>query len=126
MGRGDHIGPPLVDRGVDDERTPVDRPGALDNDAVAIDKDQIADADPAEGNAERVDPEYAGIGRVADRDVPGDALVVAEPAEHPQSGGELLLAVPTFIVDGLEVRCGRNAQRAVGHVCPPPGSMITA
>ena len=104
MGRGDDVGAGLVDRRVDHERGPVHRRVALDDLALVVDEEQIADAHLAEALAERVDPEVVGALRVAHRDVPGDALGEAEPAEDAQRAGELGLAVGPLVGDVVERR----------------------
>ena len=104
VGGGDDVGPGLVDRRVDHERGPVDRLAAVDDVAVVVDEDQVADAHVAEAEAERVDPEVVGELGVAHGDVAGDALAEAEAAEDAQRAGELLLAVEALLLDGVERR----------------------
>ena len=104
MGGGDDVGAGLVDRRVEHERGPVDRLVAVDDVAVVVDEDQVADPHVAEAAAERVDPEVVGELGVADRDVAGDALAEPEAAEDAQRAGELLLAVQALLLDGLERR----------------------
>ena len=86
------------------ERRPVDRPGAVDHLALVVDEEQVADAHVPEAEAERVDPEVVGELRVANGDVAGDALSEAQAAEDPQRTGQLVLAVLTLVLDGLERR----------------------
>ena len=104
MRRGDDLGSGLVDRRVDHERRPVDRGVALDDLALVVDEEQVARPHLAEALAERVDPEVVGALRIADRDVPGDALGEAEPAEDAQRAGELGLAVGPLVGDVVERR----------------------
>ena len=84
VGGRDHVGPGGVDLRVDRERGAVDRRVALDDLALVVDQDQVGDPDVAEVHAERVDPEVVEVLGVAGRDVAGDALVEAEPAEQPE------------------------------------------
>ena len=79
-------------------------PVALDDVTLVVDEDEIADPDVGEGLAERVDPEVVGPLRVAGRDVPGHALLVAEVGEQAEGGGQALLAVEAFLLDGIERR----------------------
>ena len=94
---------------MDDERGAVDGLVAVDDVAVVVDQDQVADLDVAEAHAERVDPEVVGELGVAHRDVAGDALAEADAAEDAQRAGQLLLAVQALVLDvgerGRQVRC---------------------
>ena len=58
----------------------------------------------AEAPAEQVDPEVVGELGVAHGDVAGDAFAEPEAAEDAQRPGELLLAVESLVLDGLEGR----------------------
>ena len=49
-----------------------------------------------------------------DRDVAGDALGEAEPAEDAQRAGELGLAVGALLLDGGERRAGRSSVVSCG------------
>ena len=89
---------------MDHERGAVDRLVAVDDVALVVDEDQVADAHVAEAHAERVDPEAVGELGVAHGDVPGDALAEAEPAEDAQRAGELLLALEALVLDRREGR----------------------
>ena len=42
------------------------------------------------------------------RDVTGDPLVEAEPREETERGGQALLAVQPFVLDGIELRRQRE------------------
>ena len=107
MGGGDDVGPGLVDRRVDHERRPVHRLAAVDDVAVVVDEDEVADAHVPEAETERVDPEVVGELGVAHGDVAGDALAEAEAAEDAQRAGELLLAVQALLLDrGERLRSG--------------------
>ena len=109
VGGGDDVGPGLVDRRVEHEGGPVHRLVAVDDVAVVVDEDEVADAHVAEAEAERVDPEVVGELGVADRDVAGDALAEAEAAEDAQRAGELLLAVEALLLDGRRTSAARRA-----------------
>jgi len=78
---------------VDRERRGVDRVLAVDDLAVVVHQDEVADPDVRERHRERVDPEVVGELGVARRDVAGDALLEAELGEQPEPRGEALLAV---------------------------------
>jgi hypothetical protein len=58
-----------------------------------VDQDQVRGLDLVETHAERVDPEPVRVLRIANRDVSGEALGEAEPAEQPEPSCELLLAL---------------------------------
>ena len=114
VGGGDDVGSGLVDRGVDHERGPVDRVRAVHDVAVVVDQDEVADADVAKADAERVDPEVVGELRIAHRDVAGDALAESEPTEDPQRAGELAAAVVALLLDGRERRWEWHRRPASG------------
>ncbi len=119
---GQDVGAGRVHRAVDGHRGTVDRAVALDDLALVADPDQVAALDHAEVHAEGVDPEGVGLGRVADGDVSGDALVQAGLAEHPERRCELGLAVRTLLLDGVERLGERHPQlatraRGVGDRC---------
>lgn len=87
VGGADDVRAGLVDGGVDREGRTVDAVAALDDLAVVVDEQQVADLDVLEGDAEGVDPEVVGELGVAGGDVAGDALLEAEAAEDAQRGG---------------------------------------
>ena len=106
MGGGDHVGSGGVDLGVDGEGCGIERPGALDDGALVVDQQEILDPDLAEAHAERVHPEVVRQLGVARGDVPGRPLTEPEPTEQAEGGGQALLAVPTLLLDGAELRKG--------------------
>src|SRR4051794_13919701 len=98
---------------MDGEGRPVDNPVSLDDVALVVDEDKVADADVGEGLAERVDPEVVGALRVPGRDMTGHSLLVAEVGEQPEGGGQAPLAVEAFLFDGVERR--RKGKAEFGH-----------
>ncbi len=112
--RGDHVGSSLVDGRVDHEGGAIDGPGSVDDIAVVVHQQQVADADVAEAHRERVDPEVIGELRIADGDVAGNAFAEAEAAEDAQCAGESLLAVQPLV---LHVRERRRALQADSLRC---------
>jgi hypothetical protein len=101
--RGGHdIGPCRVNLGVDRERGAVHRPVAVDDLALRVDEQEVADPDALEVHPERIDPEVVEVLRVTGGDVAGGALVEAEVAEHAECGREPLFAVPALVVDVVE------------------------
>jgi hypothetical protein len=104
-----HVRTGRVHRRVDDEPGPVHRPVPVPHGALVVDQDQVGHPQVPERRAERVHPEHVRVLRVAHGDVPGHSLAEAEPAEHPQRSGQLLLAVPALVLDGVEDR--RSGQR---------------
>jgi hypothetical protein len=91
--RADDVGPRCVHLRVDRIRGTVDHSGSLDNFALVIDEQEIADSDMSEVSAERIHPETIGALRIARGEVTGDPLIEAEAREQPISGGQALLSV---------------------------------
>ena len=91
-----------MDLTVNGEGSSIERPVTDHNFSRVIDTDQVAGLEHREVQTEGVHPEPIGELRVADGDVPGSALVVAELGEQPEARGQTLLAVEAFVFDGFE------------------------
>jgi hypothetical protein len=119
VGGGDHVGPRLVQLGMDGEGGAV-QPGRdlgrrLDDLAGMADQHQVRDLDPREVHAERIDPEVVGQFRIAGGDVAGPAHVEAVAAEQAIRRGQPLLAIePLLLVGGLARQFARAELRQHG------------
>jgi hypothetical protein len=67
-----------------------------------IDQDKIGGFDFGERHPEWIHPETLGMFGVSHRDVACHTFREAEPAEEPESGGELLLTVLALRLDRVE------------------------
>ncbi len=89
---------------MDRERRAVHRALALQHAAREIDLAQVARADQAPADTERVHPEAVGVLRVAHGDVARHPVVVAEAREDPARAREARLAVRALFFDARERR----------------------
>lgn len=116
---------------MDGEGGSVDGLVALDDVAGLIDENQVRDADLGEVPRERVQPEVVGEDGVAHGNVPGDALVETTGGEagglgsargsdlwgegvHPEGRGEVLLAVQSLLLEGVEGGIGTDLELLAG------------
>ncbi|MEY4362599.1 MAG: hypothetical protein RL391_1905, partial [Actinomycetota bacterium] len=112
-----HIGSRLMNRRVDHECRPIHRHVAMDDFAMMIHEEKIADPHVAERQTERIDPEVIGLLGVAHGDVAGHALSETEPTEDAQGTGQALLAIEALLLERVERRQRekvRVAQSGVG------------
>jgi hypothetical protein len=98
----DHIRARRMDLGVDGKGSGVDRPIAVDHLTTVIDQNQILGADHLEVHAKWVDPKMVKVLGIASRDVTSQTLIKSEMPEQSEGGGQPLLAVPPFVLDGGE------------------------
>ena len=93
---------------MDRERGAVERPVAVDDLTAMVDEQQISHANHLEVHPERVDPEVVEELGIARGDVTGGAFVESEVPEQSESGRQVLLAIPAFVLDVVELRelCG--------------------
>src|SRR5215467_11424951 len=110
MGGGDAIGARRMDGRMDRKRGPVHRVFAFDHFALAVDQDQVRNADLTEIHSEGVDPEMVVLFGVARGNVPGDAFVEPELGEEAEGGGQPLLAVQSLFLDRIESRWLRQVK----------------
>ena len=103
MSGGVRVRPGGVNARMDDEGRCVDRIIALDNIALVIAADQVRGLDLAEVDAERIDPKVVRQLGVTCRDMSGDPLIEAEPAEQPKPSSQAFLAVPALVGDVIDV-----------------------
>ena len=111
MRGGHHVFAAAVDLGVDRERGGVHGPLALQHAAREIDLAEVARADQAPGDAERIHPEAVGVFGIASREVARHPVVVAEAREDPARAREARLAVRALLFDARE---GRRLEIGVG------------
>src|SRR5262245_5439956 len=113
---------------MDRERGLVDVVAALDDLALRVHQQQVADGDELERHPERVDPEAVGELRVARGDMARDALLEAEAPEEPQRRHQALLAVAPLGLNALvrrrhgEVQLVGGYGGGLGHRGSPPGT----
>jgi hypothetical protein len=89
---------------MDNKRCTVDGTGPFDHIAFVIDQNKIGRFDFTERHSEWIHPETLRAFRVSHGDVTCHAFREAEPAEQPEPGGELLLAVLALLVDRVKDR----------------------
>jgi hypothetical protein len=104
VGGSDDIGPGRVHCPMDAERRSVDLPLALDDVALLVHHDEVADLDQAEVHAQWVHPEAVDVLGVTGGDVARHTLVEPHLGEEPERGGELLLAIQPLLVDVVRLR----------------------
>ena len=118
---GDDVGASMMNAGVNGESCPVERMLAFDDFAFRVDEHQVRDANLAEVNAERVDPEVVGMLWITRGNVPCDAFIEAEFGEKPERGCEALFAMAALFFDAGEFGEAGNAVgfcRRGGHDSP--------
>lgn len=90
---------------------------AVDHLTVMVHQDQIRGLDLAKGHAERVHPEVVRLDGVAERDVAGDAFVVALLAEDAEGQCQPALEVGAlFVLVGELGRAGELEHRRLDAV----------
>lgn len=77
------------------------RLATLDDVALWVDEEQVADGDVTEVEAERVDPEAVLADGIAIGEVARDAFVEAKHAEYSEGGCEAFLATLSLLLEGV-------------------------
>src|SRR5208337_295548 len=73
-------------------------------------------------HAKRIDPEMIGVFRIARRDMPSHALVVAEASEQTKGSSEALFAMAPFFLNRREL--GRHGSLQGLNGCRGHGARI--
>src|SRR5208282_6288990 len=94
---------------MDHKRCTVDRTSPFDHIAVVIDQDQIGRFDSVERHPEWIHPEILWVFGISYRDVTCHTFGEPEPAEDPEPGGQLLLAVLALRLDRAKDRRYRQS-----------------
>ena len=118
MGGSHRLWARSMDLTVNGEGSSIERPVTDHNFSRVIDTDQVAGLEHRKSKPKGFTQNRSGELRVADGDVPGSALVVAELGEQPEARGQTLLAVEAFVFDGFEG--WKQVEGAdLGHWIPP-------
>ena len=87
---------------VNDKCCTIDGHSAVNNFAMMVDQQQVADAHVSKAQAKWVDPKVVSQFGVAHGDVAGNAFTKTHTTENTQGAGEARLAIDALFFKGVE------------------------
>jgi hypothetical protein len=108
MTHRDDVGMGFMDGGVQHEAGAIDRVSAFHNGSFVIDQNQVGHANLGEMYAHRVGPIEVRPFRIADSEMPCEAVVEAMHSEGTARGDEVPFAIVPLFCEASKFRDGRE------------------